>query len=195
MNAYQAYIMYRAMKLHFTSPDYDYIKYKGQVSGKISTFEKRKDRYLFDKLSKRKNYKYLLVSMLYKNPKAWIGDILNGNDEALKLQKRHESLTYLFETSLNLLEDKIKNELIIDNGSHPPLLAKVMSDVIPTDTLIILDDVIKFMPYWRKEIEESIYFPDFDFKLSKYRKFFPQYNRKTIIEKIEKRWENQLTLT
>jgi hypothetical protein len=194
MNAYEAYIMYRAMKLHFTSPSYDFKKYKGQVSGKVSTFEKRNDRYMFDKLSKRKNPKQLLVAVLSANPKAWIGDVLNGEDIALELQKKHESLTYFFENEIEILGDNLKNELLVENGQHPSLLAKVMGECIEKDTLIILDDILGFMPYWRKEIEETIYFPDFDFRLSKYRIFLPNYDREKIVEKMKKRWKKQLTI-
>jgi hypothetical protein len=194
MNSFEAYIMYRAMKLHFTSPTYDFHKYNGRVSGKPETFERRKDRYMFSQLSKRDNPQNLLVAVLSDNPKAWIGDVLHGDDIAFAMQKKHESLTYLFEQDIAKLSDNLKYEVTINDDQYPPLLNDLLNEAISKETLIILDDVLGFLPYWRERIEDSLYFPDVDFKLSKYRRFFPQYNKQKIIDKMKKRWPNQLTL-
>ena len=50
---FEVYKTYLAVKLHFTSKSYDYIKYEGKVNAKLDTFTSRNDRYFFHKLSKR----------------------------------------------------------------------------------------------------------------------------------------------
>ena len=52
---YDAYVKYLAMKSHFTDKKYDYIKYNGKVKAWRTTFETRRDKYFFYKLSKQKN--------------------------------------------------------------------------------------------------------------------------------------------
>ena len=51
-NGYQAYQIYQSLKLHFTS-NYDAIKYNYKTPTKQTSFEKRRDRYFFEKLSRR----------------------------------------------------------------------------------------------------------------------------------------------
>jgi len=194
MNSFEAYIMYRAMKLHFTTARYDFNKYRGEVSGSVTTFKKRNDKYMFDQLSKRKDPKLLLIAVLSEHPKDWIGDILRKDSLVIDLQKRIEALGYFFEQEILHLNDDFKSEFIIINNEHPPILKKVLNKEISKETLIILDDIMGFMPYWRKEIKETMFFPDFDFKLTKYRCFLPKYNKEKIIEKMQKRWKNQLTI-
>ena len=53
MNEIEAYQMYLALRLHFTTENYDYFKYNGKVSASLKSFDKRKDKYLFKKLTKK----------------------------------------------------------------------------------------------------------------------------------------------
>ena len=50
---FEVYKTYLAVKLHFTSASYDYIKYEGKINAKLDTFTSRNDRYFFHKLSTR----------------------------------------------------------------------------------------------------------------------------------------------
>ena len=57
--------MYLAIRLHFQSPNYDFVKYNGEIKCTKESFMKRNDRYFFHKLSKRYNrpeYQDFLVS-------------------------------------------------------------------------------------------------------------------------------------
>ena len=52
MTDYEAYQNYLAMKLHFGG-EYDFHKYNGKVSATLESFEKRKDKFKFVRLSKK----------------------------------------------------------------------------------------------------------------------------------------------
>ena len=52
MSPFEAYKLYTAIKNHFTTESYDYFKYNGKVRASEHTFETRKDKYMFYKLSK-----------------------------------------------------------------------------------------------------------------------------------------------
>ena len=47
---YNAYITYLAIKQHFTSPEYDFIKYNGKVRASKDSFLKRRDKFFFDSI-------------------------------------------------------------------------------------------------------------------------------------------------
>ena len=51
MNEFECYSTYTALKLHFTS-DYDYFKYNGKCNVTLSSFNKRKEKFFFKKLSR-----------------------------------------------------------------------------------------------------------------------------------------------
>ena len=46
---FAAFALYNALKLHFTSDSYDFIKYHGKTNVSTQTFMKRKDKYSFYK--------------------------------------------------------------------------------------------------------------------------------------------------
>jgi len=52
MEAFEAYKIYHALKLHFTS-DYDYTKYHGKAKVTVDSYLKRKDRPFFAKVARK----------------------------------------------------------------------------------------------------------------------------------------------
>ena len=52
MEAFEAYKIYHALKLHFTS-DYDYAKYNGKAKVTVDSYLKRKDRPFFAKVARK----------------------------------------------------------------------------------------------------------------------------------------------
>ena len=53
MTGYETYILFNALKLHFTTEKFDFFKYNGKVKTTIEQFENRKDKYHFYKLSRK----------------------------------------------------------------------------------------------------------------------------------------------
>ena len=53
MEPIDVYIMYCAMKAHFSRKDYDFFKYRGKTKISRDSFFKRKDRHFFVKISKK----------------------------------------------------------------------------------------------------------------------------------------------
>ena len=54
MTPFDVYKTYLALKNHFSKPKYDYIKYAGKTRASIEAFNKRKDKYWYEKLSRQK---------------------------------------------------------------------------------------------------------------------------------------------
>ena len=171
-DAYEMYVYYLALKRHFTS-SYDYHKYNGKINASITSFETRKDKFFFYKLSKRSDAKDFILSNIVNNPKIWIGDMLSDNGEQVFTEwtRRQQSLSYIFKSELGKLDEDFDSNLITKDGQHPKLLRLHTSGNISKETLIIIDDLTNVFSYWSKKILDNIIFPDILNICSKYKPF------------------------
>ena len=72
MTGYEAFSIYNSLKLHFSQQSYNYFKYNGKSNITITSFENRKDKYHFYKLSRKYNqedYINFLVVTLFSMKK------------------------------------------------------------------------------------------------------------------------------
>jgi hypothetical protein len=173
MNPFEAYMKYLAMKQHFTQKGYDYFKYNGKTNASVSTFDTRKDKYYFYKLSKKDDVENFLMVNLIDNPQIWIGELFNEEAEAkyLDWKKRQESLSYIFKTDLNALHEDLNKNFAVEDGQHPYILKQYLRKNISLDTFVIIDDILKFAKYLNKNISDTIIWPSVDMKMNKYRAF------------------------
>lgn len=175
VQAFEAYKKYLAIKSHFTRKDYDYFKYNGKVKATPSTFEKRKDKYFFYKLSKQKNIEQFLVAGFVElGETAWVGDLLESmvtSNAYNSWLKRQEALTYTFKNDLDKLEPVFNNNIVVVDGQHPNLLKLLLRKEICLETVVILDDLANFAEYWNKNITDTVVWPDVNNKIHKYRPF------------------------
>ena len=73
---YEAFAVFHALKLHFTSK-YDFVKYNGKCNIGKDAFMLRKDKFYFYKLSRKYKKEELFgyyISNILVNPKLWAGD-------------------------------------------------------------------------------------------------------------------------
>jgi len=79
MTGYQACVLYKALKLHFSS-DYDFIKYHGKVKYSVDQYRRNRYSYVFEKLSKKYSddeIKNFFISNFLQNEKVWVQDLLS----------------------------------------------------------------------------------------------------------------------
>ena len=165
---FDVYKIYLAVKLHFTSKDYDFYKYGGKINCKLETFTKRNDRYFFHKLSKKYNENEILdffVANFITDSKKWIGNLLqnDGKDVYLDYKKRKDAFAYHFRTDcFSIHNDFVRNDLSFDdgfvcrNGQHPRLLRLLLQKRISLQTTVVLDHFLSFSKNWNKEITEKV---------------------------------------
>lgn len=172
MTAFEAYVMFLALKQHFTS-DYDYQKYRGKVRADPSKFEVKKDKYLFQKLAKRADPEMYIVANLIDRDVTWGGDLFGELAERAYTDwlKRKESLSYIFKQDIGKLNDDFNSNFVVEEGQHPYLLKLYKRKLICIETLIILDDILGFMKHWNKQINDSVIWPTIYRKCLKYRPF------------------------
>ena len=180
MTDYEAYQNYLAMKLHFGG-DYDFHKYNGKVSATLESFEKRKDKYKFVRLSKKLSDPQILDFYLanFIRGKEWIGDFDQKNWMAHK--KIVQSLQYFYENDLEKLLTTSDNFDIIfkcDNGNHHKLIKAYLGKKITLETLVILEKVLQYREVFDKDITEKFIWPKVSKLIGKYEPFMQVSARK-----------------
>jgi hypothetical protein len=190
---YETYQTYLSMKSHFTNPKYDFFKYGGKSRATVSSFNKRKDKYWFEKTSRKYSDQEILDFLLSNfitanNPQnLWIGEIINsGERNYSEWMKRQQSLTYLFKEQLEgLLSEKKLDEVFDCSKGHPPILKKYLGGDLSLETLIILEKIFSFV----KKFDKSIKDPVWETVSLKIKKYIPFINinivyYKKILRKI-----------
>lgn len=188
-DAFNIYVYYLALKRHFTS-NYDYFKYNGKVKANAMSFENRKDKFFFYKLSKKKEAKEIILANMLANPNAWAGELLDDKAESIYKEwaKRKQSLTYEFKSDINELDDDFNSNFVVTDGQHPRLLKLYMMKRISLESLVILCDITGCLKYWEKNISDTIVFPDINTLVKKYRPFLDYDKaklRKILLDKHE----------
>ena len=177
---YETYQTYLSMKSHFTNPKYDFFKYGGKSRATVSSFNKRKDKYWFEKTSRKYSDQEILDFLLSNfitanNPQnLWIGEIINsGERNYSEWMKRQQSLTYLFKEQLEgLLSEKKLDEVFDCSKGHPPILKKYLGGDLSLETLIILEKIFSFV----KNLDKTIKDPVWETVSLKVKKYIPFIN-------------------
>jgi len=183
IHGFDVYKMYLAMKLHFSSPKYDFFQYEGKVNAKEETYQQRNDFYFFETLArkyKKEEIQELLLAtfILSKDPtKVWIGDIRTaGRDRWMAFQKLQQSLNYTVEQDTNSMVEYMDaegysfNNLFETMGGHPAILKLYIKQRINLETLIIYDMILGFMKNWDKQLTDPLW-EGLSFKIKKYKPF------------------------
>ena len=195
VSPFETYQHYLSLKNHFTNPKYDFFKYGAKTRASVTSFNKRKDKYWFEKTSRKYNDKEV-VDFLVSNFTAtdnpqnlWIGEIINsGERNYAEWMKRQQSLTYLFkEQSNELLSENELESLFNCTKGHPPILKKFLSGSVSLETLTIFDKVFHFSKNFDRKLDDPVW-ETVSLKLKKYSPFLNidvfQYKKilRTIID-------------
>ena len=177
------YRTYLSVRNHFTNDNYNFFKFGGKTKASSSAFEKRRDRYIFDKVSK--DYKddeiaLLFVSNFIAKEKFWIGNVLSEESRNIYTmwRKKIQSLSYIFENDVKVIIDEINDREIdfdsvfkIQDGQHPIILRLTLADRVSLESFLILNKILDFFPQFNRRIEETIIWPDYYKKCVKYEPF------------------------
>jgi hypothetical protein len=180
MSPFETYQHYLSLKSHFTNPKYDFFKYGAKTRASMTSFNKRKDKYWFEKTSRKYNDQQVVEFLVSNfvatdNPQnLWIGEIINSGERTYaEWMKRQQSLTYLFKEQSNELfsETKLEDALNCSKG-HPPVLKKFLSGKISIETLVIYNKIFLF----GKKFDEKLIDPVWESVSLKIKKYNPFIN-------------------
>ncbi len=162
---FEVYQTYLSFKNHFTKEKYDYFKYSGKTNASLNSFNKRRDKYFFEKMSRQKNddeiKAYFLSNFIVEDPsKIWIKEIIqNGEKTYIDWNKRQQSLKYVFEQECRqIFENKDFDSFFkIAKGRHPIIFKHYLRDDISIETFLILNKILNFKVLFDKKLIDPVW--------------------------------------
>ena len=164
MSGFECYQTYLAVNNHFKQKGYDFFKYHGKINVKHTSYEVRKDKYFFEKASKKFKrddfVKYLVAN--YSNGSTWIGELLTPANEIAykKWRKRIESLSYNFKEEMDTiydLESNFDSLFKAIDGRHPLIYRLYCGNKVTLETLVVLDSLVNFTKLWEKKEDKMLF--------------------------------------
>ena len=175
---FETYQHYLSLKNHFTNPKYDFFRYGAKTRASVASFNKRKDKYWFEKTS-RKYSDGEVVDFLVSNfasadnpQNLWIGEIINsGERNYSEWMKTQQSLTYLFkEQSERLLSENDLEEVFNCSKGHPKILKKHLGGELNLEILVIYEKIFSFVKNLDKQLDDPVW-ESVKMKINKYSPF------------------------
>ena len=193
MTPFQVYIEYLALKSHFSNEKYDYFKYNKKVRASVASFNKRSDKYWFEKTSRKYNDKEIVDFFVANfvsvdNPHSlWIGSLINEGEKVyLEWMKTNQSLTYLFkEQSTALFSQNALNDVFDCSKGHPILLKSFLRGEISPESMVIYEKVFSFLKNFDKNLLDPVW-EIVSLKINKYSSFIHTdvFSYKRILREI-----------
>ena len=178
MSPFETYQAYLGIKNHFNNVNYDYFKYNKKVRASVTSFNRRSDKYWFEKTSRKYNDKEI-VNFLVSNFVAadntsnlWIGQIINSGERTYQeWMKRQQSLTYLFKEQSTELFSQAKLENVFDcSKGHPILLKTFLKSELAPEIMVIYDTIFSYISEFDKKLLDPVW-ETVSLKIKKYKPF------------------------
>ncbi len=190
MNEYDAYKLYISLKTHFNNPRYDYFRNNPRrITNK--TYNKRHDKWCFEKLARHPDPVGLVVSNLIIDTNVWPEFLFKteARDNYLDYERRRQSLFYVFQEDIKKLNLDFDSNIKTIDGSIPPLFCFLIRGIVCLETVIIISDITNAISYWDKTLKDDLLWEnDLSLKL-KYKSFLeydkPKFKR-AIMEQFVK---------
>ena len=190
---FETYQSYLSMKSHFTNRKYDFFRYGGKSRATMTSFNKRKDKYWFEKTSRKYSdgeiVDFLLANFVTTdNPKnLWIGEIINSGERTYAdWMRRKQSISYLFKEECSKLLEEYKLDELFDCGKgHPIILKRFLGGDVSLETFVIFDIIFSFSNKFDEKLLDPVW-ETVSLKITKYKPFLNinVFNFKKILREI-----------
>ena len=173
------YKTYLAFKNHFTKKSYNYFKYGGKSKASVQAYNKRKDRYFFERMSRKKSDEeikdYFLANFVECDDpdRLWIGEIISSGEDNLKSwMKRSQTMGYMFKTEVEVFVNKENFQQLfsIKGQSHPEVLKKYLQGALSIETMVILDMILGYTKDFDTKLIDPVW-ETVSLKIQKYKPF------------------------
>mgnify|MGYP003305942466 FL=1 len=193
---YEVYQKYLSLKQHFNKKDYDYFKFQGRVRANESSFEKRKDKHHFIRLSKIYKDEELtkfFVSNFVVTKDLWVGNATSaeGRQNYIAWKAKIQSLPYVFENEIEAMFDENENFndiFNVEDGQHPPIVRHVFGNEVSLETFVVLDSILNFTSKFNENIEETVIWPELYSMCNNYAPFVV-VNKQKYVDILKKQVE------
>jgi hypothetical protein len=169
VSAIEAYQEFMSLRHHFTKETYDYFKYNGKIRINSDSFEKRRDFFQFQKLSKHPDLQNFILANLLLTPKVWIYELVS-DDECKKAysgwKKRKESFSYFFQQEINIFPNNMYNDYL-----KIEIIPIYVKGLISLETLYVMYMLFNVYNISFINASDTIILNEMVFKLKKYKPF------------------------
>ena len=181
MEPFEVYRYYLALRLHFTTDQYDVIKQKGHVRASKQSFFKRKDLLSINKIAKNYSDKevanFLIANFVSGDRWGGVFDI-EAADRYKAWKARIESLQYRFEQDIDYLQFEMEKQghdlsyaLNYVKNQHPYILKSYYRGTTSIETLVILDSLYSYVQVFDAYLNDDLMWPDVSRIIKKYKPF------------------------
>lgn len=159
INGKSTYALYLTYKNHF-SGKYNAVKYGFNINVSNAAFDKRKDKYFFNKLANKYTFIQLIILFMSNSIDSdfWIGDV--EKDENLTRFRNYlgkiNRITEVFSDDIKNLfyfskSKDIKFKDILYDREKSYLLRLVKSDIISSESVLLLDSIFAILDKYEKD--------------------------------------------
>jgi len=181
MEPFEVYRYYLALRLHFTTDNYDVIEQKGRVRATKNSFFKRKDllaiRRVAETYSDKDIVDFLVANFVSGDRWGGVFDV-ESKERYQGWKKRIESISYTFKKEIDkavAYADKLGitfNQLFYCNhGQHPFIIKMYLRNDISIETLVILNKLNNFTDQLDQDLKDDLVWPDTSRIIKKYSPF------------------------
>lgn len=181
MEPFEVYRYYLALRLHFTTDNYDAIKQKGRVRASKQAFAKRNDLIAIRKVAETYSDKdvvnFLVANFITGDRWGGVFDT-EAKERFISWKKRIESLSYTFEKEVSYLQLQMDKQnkpfdLVFapSKNEHPYILKSYLRGSTSIETLVILNTFYNFVDNFDKEYYNDLMWPDISRIIKKYSPF------------------------
>jgi hypothetical protein len=173
---YGAYLLFLALRTHFTNAKYDFFQMHGKLRATKESYIKRNDKSFFDKLARDyscENLRDFYVANFLED-KHYVTELLDDTAERnyREYQRRRQSLTYIFTSELEgLFDSGTTRPFKFNDGEYPDIVNLYLRHILSPETLVIINDFIPFEDKFNKYLSDDILWSKVSLKLRKYKPF------------------------
>lgn len=170
MTPFDCYQDFIAVRCHLTSEKYNYKKYNGKIGAKISSYNKRKDIYFFEKMSKLQDPHGTIVANILVEPaiqpRALCSETSSKNYN--NWVRRTQSISNTFRRDISALDMSFKNNFTIKEHNHPHLLKLYLQEKISLETFALICKITKCSARWDEVLKDDYMWKEIRLTVEKY---------------------------
>ena len=175
-SAYGAYVVFVTIRTHFESPTFDLFTHH-KVKASRTTYEKRPDKWFFDKVAKEyedKDLRDFFIANRLKD-RNYVTELLEdeAKENYIRYKGRRQALTYTFSNDVErVFKYGLDLPFNIVDGEYPYIVCLFLRGSISPETMVILNDFIRYTDKFNKYLgkNDPIWFK-VELKLRKYKPF------------------------
>lgn len=174
--AYGAYVVFVTIRTHFESSTFDFFKHHKVKASRV-TFDRRPDKWFFDKVAKEYEDKDLRDFFIANRLQGrnYVTELLEdeAQENYTKYKGRRQALTYLYTNELDrIFRYGIAKPFDIVPNEYPYILTLYLRGAISPETIVITNDFIPFFDKFDKYMgKNDPIWSKIALKLRKYKPF------------------------